>query len=292
MIPGALGTDTAGSVRNPATACGIVGMKPSYGAISRSGVFPLAFSLDHIGPMTRTVADNALLYDACIGHDRQDPTSVARLEPVFAGLQASIRGMRIGVIEAFNAQAHPEIQASLAGAFKTLESLGAVLVPVQLPDLEAFSSSGRLIIQAESYAVHKAWMRSRAAEYGWRARTKILAGAFVDAASYIQAQQARRALCGAVEEVMRGVDALVCASSLELTSRIDDDAEVDRTYDRQARTPFNLTGSPAIAVPSGFASNGLPIGFQIVGKLFDEASVYRIAHAFEMAQPWAQHRPL
>ena len=291
MAPAALGTDTAGSVRHPATACGVVGMKPTYGAISRHGVFPLAPSLDHVGPMTRSVADNALLYDACIGKDLRDPANSAAARPVAESLKRDIRGLRIGVIDAFNEQASGEIRASIDDALEALRALGAELVPLSLPPLSDFADCGRLIIQAESYAVHKAWLRTRATDYGWRARTKILSGAFIDAGTYIQAQQLRRRLCAAVEAALATVDAAVCVSNLELPSRIDDDEAIDATYERHARMPFNLTGNPAIAVPTGFSASGLPIGIQIVGRNFDERAVYRIAHQFEQARPWCHRWP-
>ncbi len=291
MCPAALGTDTAGSTRHPGTACGIVGMKPTYGAISRHGVFPLAFSLDHVGPMTRTVADNAKLFDACIGHDPRDPTSRAEARPASTDLERSIKGLRIGVLDEFNRLADDEMRESVERAIDALRELGAELVLMHLPPLDAYTDCGRLIIQAESYAVHKAWMKSRADDYGWRARTKILSGAFVDAATYIQAQQLRRSLTQAFDSAMKGLNAAVGVSSLHLPARIDDDPGIDATYDRQARTPFNLTGSPAIAVPTGFAACGLPLGMQLVGHYFDEATICRIAHQFEQARPWAHRFP-
>ncbi|NNU82030.1 amidase [Halovulum dunhuangense] len=291
MSPAALGTDTAGSTRHPGTACGIVGMKPTYGAISRHGVFPLAFSLDHVGPMTRTVADNAALFDACIGHDPRDPTSLRDARPASPDLGKSVKGLRIGVLEEFNAHAEDEVRQSVEQALDTLREMGAELVAMDLPPLQTFTDCGRLIIQAESYAVHKSWMRSRAHEYGWRARTKILSGAFVDAGTYIQAQQLRRSLTQAFDQAMRGLDAAVGVSSLHLPARVDDDDAIDATYDRQARTPFNLTGSPAIAVPTGFAACGLPLGMQVVGHHRDEAMICRIGHQFEMARPWAHLFP-
>ncbi|WP_114966530.1 amidase [Alkalilacustris brevis] len=291
MTPAALGTDTAGSVRHPGTACGIVGMKPTYGAISRRGVFPLAQSLDHVGPMTRGVADNALLFDGCIGLDPRDPTSSARARPAYPGIGGDIRGMRIGVIEGFNTEANPEIVAALEAGVEALRDLGAEIVPLSLPPLDDYTDIGRLILQTESYAIHKGWMQTRRDDYGWRARTKILAGGLVDAGTYLQAQQMRRRLCAALAEGLAGVEAAICVSSFEFPSRIDDDDAVDATYDRQARTPFNLSGHPAIAVPTGFSQDGLPMGMQIVGHHFDEATVYRIAHQYEMARPWRQYWP-
>lgn len=281
MVPAALGTDTAGSVRHPATACGIVGMKPTYGAISRRGVFPLAQSLDQVGPMTRTVADNALVFDACLGRDSGDPSSLRNFHPVSPQIDSDIRGLRIAVLESFNKDADPEIATGFEEALAVLKELGAEVGYVTAPALSLYNDCARLLIQAESYAVHKAWLASRPQDYGWRARTKLLSGAFIDAATYLQAQKERRRLASELRETLKGYDAAVCVSSLYLPARIDDDDAIDRTYDRQARIAFNLTGDPAIAVPTGLSRSGLPMGMQIVSHPFRDAMVYRIAAAYE-----------
>lgn len=292
MAPVALGTDTGGSVRHPATVCGITGMKPTYGAVSRAGVFPLAFSLDHVGPLTRTAQDNALVLEALLGRDPADPSSVEHpARSMTATLGQDIDGLRIGVLEEFGAAAHPEIRAAFAQACRVLEALGAELVPLQLSPLDTYAGCGRLILQAEGFAIHEEWLRTRPGDYGMRGRTRLLPGAFLSAADYLHAQQLRTMLAREFADRMAGVDAAICVSSLELPCAIDDEAEVDRTYDRQARTPFNLTGSPAISVPMGFSQDGLPIGLQVVGKAFDEAMVYRIAHTWQAATEWHLRRP-
>ncbi|MES2784868.1 MAG: amidase [Pseudomonadota bacterium] len=292
MVPVALGTDTGGSVRNPATACGVTGMKPTYGVVSRSGVFPLAFSLDHVGPLTRTVRDNAMVLEVLLGRDPADPTSVAHPAPVMTdGLERGVKGLRIGVLEEFGAAADPEIASAFVRACRVLEQLGAELVPLQLSPLDTYVGCGRLILQAEGFAVHASWLRTRSKDYGMRGRTRLLPGAFLSAADYLHAQQQRTLLVREFAQAMAGVDGAICVSSLEMPCAIDDEAEIDRTYDRQARTPFNLTGTPAISVPMGFSQAGMPIGLQVAGKAFDEAMVYRIAHAYETATSWHLRRP-
>lgn len=283
MVPAAIGTDTAGSVRNPATACGLVGMKPTYGAFSRRGIFPLAPSLDQAGPITRSVIDNAMLFDACLGHDREDPSSSAKIAPVLQATRADIRGLRIAVLQDFNRDADPVILSAFDEAVSVLRELGARMQTVATEPTEHFNDCGRFLIQAESYAVHQRWLATRASNYGWRARTKLLAGAFIDAASYQSAQKERRRLTTGLHRALRGFDAAICVSSFHLPVPIDDDDAIDRTYDRQARIVFNLTGDPAIAVPCGVSESGLPIGFQISSGPGQDAIVYRIAAAFEHA---------
>lgn len=282
MVAGAIGTDTAGSVRHPATACGIVGLKPTYDVISRRGVFPLAFSLDHVGPLTRNVADCAVVYDA-IRTRTQSTSSVSK--------ERDLRGLRIGVLEEFGATAHPSIGSSFEVAKAVLMDLGAELVSLDIPPLEAFAGCGRLILQAESYAVHANWLRARPSEYGQRGRLRLSAGEAISAEHYIKAQQLRRLLTEQFTSAMSTVDAAICVSSLELPCAIDDAEQIDRTYDRQARTPFNLTGSPALALPIGFTDHGLPTGMQIVGRHHDEPVILRIAAAYEAATGWHMRRP-
>jgi aspartyl-tRNA(Asn)/glutamyl-tRNA(Gln) amidotransferase subunit A len=292
MVPYALGTDTGGSVRHPATACGVTGMKPTYGTVSRSGVFPLAFSLDHVGPLTRSVADNALVLEALLQHDPTDPSSVRHPDPrPRAQLDRGMQGLRVGVLEEFSAAATPEIRRAFDAACQVFVDGGAELVPIRLSPLETYVSCGRMILQAEGFAVHEAWLKARPADYGMRGRTRLLPGAFLSAADYLRAQQLRTQLAQEFAAAMAPVDVALCVSSLELPCAIDDEAEVDRSYDRQARTPFNLTGTPAISVCMGLSESGLPMGLQVLGSAFAEAAVYRAAQAYESATPWHALRP-
>ncbi|RPI41469.1 MAG: Asp-tRNA(Asn)/Glu-tRNA(Gln) amidotransferase subunit GatA [Betaproteobacteria bacterium] len=294
FAPAAIGTDTAGSIRNPATMCGIVGMKPTYGLVSRRGVVPLAFSLDHVGPMTRTVRDNALLLDLIAGHDPEDPASCNRATGGYTALLGhDIKGMRIGVIRHFytrDMQADAEMTEAIEAALKTLTGLGAEVREVQTAPLDEFAACNRIILTAEAFAIHENWMRERPQDYGALARERIMAGAFVRAADYVNATRLRRKLSASFHTLFDDIDVVLTASSMDPACRIDDPAALERTYPRQARAPFNVTGSPGLSVPAGFSKAGLPLGIQLVGKPFSEATLYRVAYAYEQATPWRQRR--
>jgi aspartyl-tRNA(Asn)/glutamyl-tRNA(Gln) amidotransferase subunit A len=295
FFPAALGTDTGGSIRNPASQCGITGMKPTYGRVSRRGVLPLAFSLDHVGPMTRTVRDNALMLQAIAGHDPLDPAGAEEEVPDFcAGLGHGVRGMRIGVIRQFYAtdmEGHPEQIAAIESAVRVLAECGASISEVRLPPLQDFAACGQIILAAEAYAVHERWLKQRPEDYGARARERLLAGAALSAADYLQATRWRLKLRDIAAAAFRDIDVAVTASSLDPACRIDDDDALAATYSRQARMPWNVTGQPALVVPAGFTREGLPLSLQIVGRPFDEPAVYRVGEAYESATGWTKRHP-
>ena len=296
FLPAAIGTDTGGSVRNPASMCGVVGMKPTYGVVSRRGVIPLAYSLDHVGTLTRTVRDNALMLDLIAGYDARDPGSANRASGGYtAQLGREITGIRIGVLRHFYAhdmQADEEIAAGIENAVDQLAALGAEVRDVSTAPLNEYLACNRTILTSEAFAVHEAWMRERPQDYGTLARERLMAGAFVRAADYVNATRLRRKLTDAFHALFRDVDVIVTASSMDPACRIDDPKAVEYTYGRQARAPFNITGSPALSVPTGFSESGLPLGMQIVGKPFSEALIYRVAHAYEQATDWVQQHPV
>jgi aspartyl-tRNA(Asn)/glutamyl-tRNA(Gln) amidotransferase subunit A len=295
MAPAALGTDTGGSVRNPATCCGIVGLKPTYGAVSLNGVFPLTYSLDHVGPMTRTVEDNAILFQVIAGHDPDDPTSAMRATPDCGkDLNAGLKGLRIGLIEHFYTEdgaADPEQVRAIADAADVLRRLGAQVKAIRLSPLPVWTDCNRTIHAAEAYAIHERDLQERPEDFAALTRNRILPGAFVSAAKYIKAQQLRAALCREFAAAMRDLDAVITLSSLFLPCRIEDPAAIARTYDQQCRLVFNVTGSPAISVPTGFSQSGLPLAMQIAGRAFDEPTVFRVAQAYEAATGFAHKRP-
>ena len=295
MIPAALGSDTGGSVRNPATCCGIIGMKPTYGLVSRSGAVPLSFSLDHIGPLTRTVEDNAIVHESIAGYDPGDITSRDILpKDCVSGLRGGIKGLRIGVIEHFyttDAAANDEMKGGIDRAIVLLRELGADVRTVKLLPLSTWAACGRAIIQAESYVVHEAWLKQRPQDYCEISRRKLLTGAFIRADEYIKALQARTMLCAEFDALMKNYDAVITLSGLELPCELDDPDMIAKTYERHVRMPFNITGTPAISVPTGFSRDGIPLGMQICGKAFDEPMVYRVAHAYCEAAGWAAQRP-
>ena len=287
LFPMALGTDTGGSVRNPASCCGIVGLKPTYGLVSRRGVFPLSFTLDHVGPMTRTVTDNALMLEVLAGHDPADPGSAAAPRGHYAqGLDRDLRGLRVGFVQHFHEvdmPADPEVTAALEHVARTLQLEGAEVRDINLPTLGEFAAVNRVILQSEAWAIHSAWLRERPGDYGQLGRRRLMAGAFFGAGDYVHAQRRRLEMIAAVEEALRDVDVLLCASSMDPACRIDIPADVERTYPRQARTPFNVTGHPALAMMAGVSKAGLPLSVQFVGRNFAEATLFQVARGWERA---------
>ncbi len=287
FFPLALGTDTGGSVRNPASACGIVGLKPTYGLVSRRGVFPLAFSLDHVGPMTRDVADNALLLDAIAGHDPHDPGSAPAPRQHFAaGLERGVRGLRIGFVRHFHERdipADPEVAAGLEQVARTLAGEGATLSDIVLPNLNEFAAVNRVILNAEAWTIHAPWLRARPGDYGMLARRRLMPGAFLTAGDLLAAQRRRTEMIAAVDAALEEVDVLLCASSMDPPSRIEDAEETARTYPRQARAPFNTTGHPALAMQAGLSRAGLPLSVQFVARHFADATLFQVARAWERA---------
>jgi aspartyl-tRNA(Asn)/glutamyl-tRNA(Gln) amidotransferase subunit A len=295
LFPMALGSDTGGSVRNPASCCGIVGLKPTYGLVSRRGVFPLSFTLDHIGPMTRTVADNALMLEVIAGHDPQDPGSAAVPNGHYAaGVERSVRDLRVGFIRHFHeidVPAEPAVTAALEHVVRTLQLEGAEVRDVHLPTLGEFGAVNRVILQSEAWAIHGPWLRERPGDYGQLARRRLMAGAFFTAGDYVQAQRRRLQMIAEVEAALREHDVLLCASSMDPPCRIDRPVDIERTYPRQARTPFNVTGHPALAMMAGLSVDGLPLSVQFVGRYFDEATLFQVARAWEQASGVDKKRP-
>jgi aspartyl-tRNA(Asn)/glutamyl-tRNA(Gln) amidotransferase subunit A len=287
LFPMALGSDTGGSVRNPASACGIVGLKPTYGLVSRRGVFPLSFTLDHVGPMTRSVVDNALMLASIAGHDPLDPGSAAAANGHYAaGLGKGVRDLRIGFVRHFHEvdmPAEPEVTAALEHVARTLQAEGAEVRNVVLPSLSEFAAVNRVILNSEAWAIHAPWLRQRPGDYGQLARRRLMAGAFLTAGDYVQAQRRRLEMIAGVEAALREVDVLLCASAMDPPCRIDKPADVERTYPRQARTPFNVTGHPALAMMAGLSKGGLPLAVQFVGRNFAEATLFQVARAWERA---------
>ena len=284
MLPAALGTDTGGSVRHPASHCGIVGLKATYGLVPREGVFPLAFSLDHVGPMTRTVRDAALMLNVMSG-GREDYTR---------DLGLGVKGLRIGFVRHFHETdmpADPEMAAALEAAAALLAAEGAVISNVTLPRLDEFAAVNRTVLYAESSAVHEEWLTTRPDEYANVTRRRLLPGLFLPAVDYMHASRRRKQLIAAIEAAFDDVDVLLTASSMDPACRIDDTEAVERTYPRQARTPFNVSGHPAITLMSGLSSGGMPLSLQLVTPAFAEALLLRAAHGFERAAPWKDRAP-
>ena len=295
FFPAALGTDTGGSIRNPASMCGITGMKATYGRVSRRGVVPLAFSLDHVGPMTRTVRDNALMLQVIAGHDPADPASADEPVPDYAAmLGQSVQGLRIGVIRHFyttDVVGDPEQVEALEAAARLFAEAGAAITEITLPPLQDFSACGQIILAAEAYAVHARWLKERPQDYGARARERLLAGAELRAVDYMQAVRWRLRLRDHAAAAFANIDVAITASSMDPACRIDDDAALAANYWRQARMPFNVTGQPGLVIPAGFSKDGLPLSMQLVGRPFTEPMLYRVAQFYEDATGWTKRHP-
>ena len=302
LCAGAMGSDTGGSIRGPAAYNGIVGLKPSYGRVSRRGVFPLSYTLDHCGPLTRTVEDCAIMMQALAGYDAADPASADVPVPDYrAALTTRLDGVRIGVIRHFHERdavaafgadsaASSAYAAAFAAACRTLEGLGARLVDVQLSPLIDYLDTNRLIMLAEGYALHEKDFQERPQDFGHHMFARIALGAFLTAADYVEAMRQRRELAVEFAHALDGLDAVVSANATGPAPRIDQ-VPFWGVFERASYTgPYNLTGSPALSVPIGF-EDGLPLAFQIAGKPFDEAGVMRIGHAFEQATDFHRRRP-
>lgn len=296
FLPFALGTDTGGSIRNPSTMCGVTGIKPTYGLVSRRGVFPLAFSLDHVGPLTRTVYDNATVLNVLAGHDGLDPGSVARPGVDYTALtHKGLKGVRVGWLKHFyhdDIKADPQMGAAVDAAVLKMQELGAQVTEVKTLPLSQFQACNRIIMGSESYAIHQKWLRERPQDYGDITRQRFLYGAMYTASDYINALRMRSKFTADFHALFNDVDVIVTASAHDPACRIDDNEACEFIYSRQARAPFNVTGSPAIAVPAGFSKEGLPLGIQIVAAPYNEAVVYRVGAAYETATGWTAQHPV
>jgi aspartyl-tRNA(Asn)/glutamyl-tRNA(Gln) amidotransferase subunit A len=297
---GALGTDTGGSIRIPAALCGIAGLKPTYGRVSRYGITPLSWSLDHAGPMAKTVADVALLLQAMAGYDAKDPGSAQRAVPDYTiALSGDVRGLRIGIPrEYFFDVLDPEVEGAVRQATEVLRGLGASLYQVSWPSLRYVTLAALIIVLVEASAFHETWIRRRPQDYQPDIALRLKWGLLVPAAAYLKAQRLRTLLCREMAQLWRQVDVLLTPATM-LAAPPPDEIQV-RLGDRQMSTreamlrlmrPFNLTGSPAMSIPCGFTSAGLPIGLQIAGKPFDEATVLRVAHTYEQHTEWHRRQP-
>ena len=290
MVRMAMGSDTGGSIRGPAAWCGTVGIKPTYGRVSRRGVFPLSWTLDHIGPLSRSVEDSAITLQVLAGHDPQDTASADVPVPDYsADLEKGVAGLRIGVPREFFATAPAITWDVTAGIDRTISQLreaGAVVEDVQLPDYALFSAVGRVIMMAEAFAIHESDMQARLLDYGEITAGRFILGAAITAADFIHALRARRELTDAVNRALSHYDALLTLSALNTAPRFDQPTDSLSSASPIQTIPFNVTGHPAMSVPTGLGANGLPIGVQIVGRPFDEPMVFRIGRAIEKLSGW------
>ncbi|MCC7367544.1 MAG: amidase [Chloroflexi bacterium] len=284
LCAGSLGSDTGGSIRGPASWCNIVGLKPTYGLCSRRGVMPLSWSLDHVGPMARTVEDAAMLLQAIAGFDPQDDGSVDVAVPDYrAGLADLPRGLRVGVPWSYlesRADLGVEVLPTFRTAITALEGLGMTVVPIELPLVDLVEAIGNGILVSEAYTIHERGLRENPDRYGWPFASRVLRGATMSAADYLHATRGRGRFCRAMAEVMRGVDLIATPTSPAPAELFDDPTGV--YYSRPSFTRlFNVTGQPSISVPSGFTAHGLPLGLMLSGRPFADRVVLQAAHAYE-----------
>jgi aspartyl-tRNA(Asn)/glutamyl-tRNA(Gln) amidotransferase subunit A len=307
----AMGTDTGGSIRMPASVDGVVGLKPTYGRVSRYGVVPLSWSLDHCGPITRTVEDAALMLQATAGYDARDSASAnVPVTDLIDGIHTGVRGLRLGVPRNyFFDRIHRNVHEAFERALTILTDLGAVRVDVTLPGVELAVPIGVGILMPEASSIHKQWLRQQPERYDDRTRRMLEAGEFELATHYLQAQRARAALKNAFKMAFRehALDAVITPTEPTTATRIDqqtvDFGEAGQepffsVFVRQT-IPFNVTGQPALSVPCGFSVDteggrigaGLPVGLHVAGRPFDEATILRIGSAYESVTEWHTRRP-
>ncbi|MBI3965697.1 MAG: Asp-tRNA(Asn)/Glu-tRNA(Gln) amidotransferase subunit GatA [Chloroflexi bacterium] len=294
------GTDTGGSIRIPAAVCGIFGHKPTYGRVSRRGIFPLAWSLDHGGPMTRTVRDSAIVMNAISGYDPRDPASADVPVPDFtSAFGQGVKGLRVGIPRGyFYERLDPSVERCVEASLTTLKELGVELVEIDFPGARLSGIASTIVLFAEAAAVHDEWLRTRRHDYGPDVRGRLVLGKFMLATDYVNAQRARTLLIRELQSIMHRVDVLVTPVMPIPVPRLDEKTattggsteDVRAALTRFTRA-FNLTGSPTGAVPCGFTDNGTPVGIQVVGRAFADDTVLRVCHAYEQATEWHKRRP-
>ncbi|HEV2301087.1 MAG TPA: amidase [Stellaceae bacterium] len=295
LVLGGTGSDTGGSIRGPAAYCGLAGLKPTYGLISRMGILPLAFSLDHAGPLAWTAEDCAILLQAMAGHDPADPASANHPIPDYrAALKGGAKGLKIGLVRHFyeaDNEANAAVKGAIESAAKTLEGLGCTVSEVKLSPLADWVACGVVIMLAEAYAIHEANLRRRFTDYGEFFRDRMALAGLLSAADYVEAVRRRRELVAELDRAMAGLDLVMTAAAPTEAPPIEAVGKFS-TFERPLLTmPFNVTGSPAMSVRCGFTEAGLPLSFQIVGKRFADATVLKLAHAYEEATEWKARRP-
>jgi aspartyl-tRNA(Asn)/glutamyl-tRNA(Gln) amidotransferase subunit A len=289
---GALGSDTGGSIRIPAALCGVVGMKPTFGRVSKMGVFPLAWSLDHVGPITRTVEDNALMLNALAGHDPEDPYSVDPASEDFTrDLDRGVRGATIGLPSSFYFEhVDEEVEASVRQAVEVLTSLGAKSREVEVPNLWDTLHAQRLVLAAEAYAVHEERLKTDPDRFDDHGLERLLDGENLKAFRYANAQQRKLRSRREFENALRSADVILTPTLPIPATEIGQRQTTIEGYEESVYSaltrltgPTNLNGLPSLSVPCGTTASGLPVGLQLIGRPFDELTLYRLGHAYEGA---------
>ena len=296
---GSLGSDTGGSIRFPAASCGIVGIKPTWGLVSRYGVLALAESMDHVGPMTRSAADAGIMLQAIAGHDANDPTSLPGTAPdMLSELGESVRGVRIGLDRRYvEEDVDGELSAAVLAGIGVMEGLGAEIVQVNMPETREYTRAWNLLCSAEAADAHRATYPSRRDEYGPWFQGWLDKGSDVTGADYSQANSVRAECNGLLRRVFENIDVLACPSTMAPPGRVTPEqlrapmgGGDDLKWGRFT-VPFNFNGAPTISLPCGQNREGLPLSLQFVGKHLSEPLLIRLGHAYEQATDWHNMRP-
>ena len=294
LAPMSLGTDTGGSIRGPAAACGVAGLKPTYGRVSRRGIIPNCFSHDHAGPLAWTSRDVALIMTVIAGHDPSDPGSATREVPDYvAALTGNVEGLVIGVPWRWledELPPGPATRAAFDAALDVFRGLGAEIREVSLPPILDYHATMKVIAVSELFAIHGQDLRSRPELFGESLRYRIIAGELVRAEEYLRALRARTDLARATQDEMAKVDVIMLPTR-EPAGRLQPVHPASTFTQPSYTSPFSVAGNPALSVCSGFDEAGLPFSLQIVGRLFDEATVLRAGDAYERVTPWRHRRP-
>ncbi|MBC8259287.1 MAG: amidase [SAR324 cluster bacterium] len=301
---GSLGSDTGGSIRFPASCCGLVGMKPTYGRVSRFGAMPLSFSLDHLGPLTRTVADCSLLTNIISGRDSKDTTSSTQPVPAFISkAESGIRGLKIGVptkrsgnSAGFLDPLHPEVQREMENSLAVFRGLGAKVVEIPLPEsFEISNAMANIIGGAESSSAHANWLKEQPENYGSQTRERLLTGLLFSATDYLDALKLRKIVLEEfLQDVFEQVDILHCpVVPIPVPTLAESDIKANPGFIEYLSLlghftrPFDYLGLPALSVPAGKTDNGLPTGFQLIAPPFEESLLFSTALAYEKENPWS-----
>jgi aspartyl-tRNA(Asn)/glutamyl-tRNA(Gln) amidotransferase subunit A len=296
-----LGSDTGGSIRDPASFCGVVGLKPTYGRVSKYGVTPLAWSLDHVGPITRSVTDASILLEAISGFDKKDPSSVKKPKKAYTSmLTGDITGLKIGIPKNyFFDDIDQEVESEIRTALIKLESLGAELFEVEIPHLELSLYAQFVTVGAEAAAYHQVNLNDHYELYGEDVRKLLVTGELFSAIQYVQAQQARRTIYDSFKKIFKKADVIIGPTAPFTASKSSQYEVVINGKKRNVvkeliklAAPCNLTGLPSISIPVSLASNGLPIGMQIMGKAFEEETLLNVAFSYEQVSLMKDKYPL
>ncbi len=296
---GALGTDTDGSVRVPSAFTGVVGLRPTIGRVSNHNVIPLAWSMDTVGPICRTVEDCALLFNAIAGYDPKDPTSTQVAVPQLIP-QAGLTAMRIGIDETYCfAHVQPEVEIAVQRAIETLKDLGATIVPIHIDDLSGSVAAELAVVMSEASTYHQRWLRERPDDYGDDVRTQLELGELLLATDYIQAQRYRTVLRGTMMAALHEVDLMISPTVPFVAIPVGEGRVlINSARPAHAMTAVmqfsglaSLIGFPAVSIPCGFSSEGLPIGMQLLARPFDEATLLRAGVSYQSVTGWHLQAP-